>query len=95
MVIDVVAVGQEPLETVTVYVVVTVGVATGLWQLVQLREGSEAHIYVPPPLAVRVVDEPTHTVSGEAVAPAMVELVTVTATVAVSAHVPPPTPITV
>src|ERR1051326_6986495 len=46
---------QPPLETVSVYVVVAVGVATGFWHVEQLRLADGAQEYVLPPLPFRVV----------------------------------------
>src|SRR6185312_13986236 len=52
---------QAPVSTiVTVYVVVTVGLATGLEMLVALKPVEGLQLYDIPPLADRVVELPLH-----------------------------------
>ena len=53
------------LVPVIVYVVVVVGLATGLTQAVQLNAVLGDQVYVFAPLAVNVVLEPTHIVGDE------------------------------
>ena len=60
---------QFAVGTVTEYVVVVNGVATGLEQLEQLNVPEGLHTYVPPPpFTVNVVELPTHTTGFAAVA---------------------------
>jgi hypothetical protein len=54
---------QFKLVTVTVYVVVTVGVATGLEMFGLLNPADGDQLYADPPLAVRVVEPPIHRVA--------------------------------
>ena len=81
-----VAVQPGPLVTVTVYEVVMVGDAIGLAHVVQLRPVAGAQLYVPPPVAVRVVFEP---VQMETSAPALATGVGFTVTVTVVVLVQP------
>ena len=64
------AVPVHPIESipVTVYVVVTVGVAVGLAQLLQLRLPEGNHEYVLPPEALSFILEPSQTLSLAGVA---------------------------
>jgi hypothetical protein len=71
--------------TVTEYVVVAVGLATGFWQVVQLRPVAGDHAYTDPAVQVRLMLLPEQIVSlGVAVTKKL--LATVTVTVAVLEH---------
>lgn len=84
---------QVPFDTVTVYVVVEVGVATGFAIAALLRLAAGLQLYVVPPLAFSVVLLPEQIVTGD---PALATGpgVTVTVTVAVAVQ-PDDVPVTV
>lgn len=60
-----VAVQPLPFVTVTVYVVVAAGVATGLEIIELLKEPDGDQEYVPPPLATNVVEEPLQILAAD------------------------------
>lgn len=84
MVMTAVEVGHVPLTVLKVYVVVTVGEATGLAQFVQLNPVAGPHEYVPPPVPVRFVEVPEQITVPVEVTLAGTEVVTVTVTTAVA-----------
>jgi hypothetical protein len=49
--------------TVTIYIVVVVGFATGFAMIVELNPDEGLHAYVPPPLAFKFVELPAQRVS--------------------------------
>lgn len=81
---------QSPV-TATVYVVVPVGTATGLWQFVQLNPVAGLQAYVLELLTFNVVVSPRQSVEKVAVTVGVVTLIcsTVTVTSAVPAAHPP------
>lgn len=88
--ISTVAVFEQLLAStpVTVYVVVTVGLATTLLPVVALKPLGGAHEYVEPPLALTPVEPPMHIVSCTALALMFGRLLTVTLLVAVPVQAP-------
>src|ERR1051326_7243937 len=79
----------QPLASVmfTVYVVFTLGVATGFEIFGLLREEDGDHVYVMPLLALSVVENPGHTHPGCGPAFASGRGFTVTCTTSVFVHV--------
>ena len=79
---------MQPLKsvTITVYVVLAVGVAVTVEPVVALNPVEGLQAYVVPPAAVSVELPPRQTDAGEAVAVAMGLELTVTVTVAVFVH---------
>jgi allophanate hydrolase subunit 1 len=74
---------QPPVVTVTVYVVVVVGFAIGLAIVVELNPNAGLQLYVPPPVAAKVVDNPLQMVTSlPALAIGVGFTVTITASVA-------------
>jgi hypothetical protein len=92
-----VAVLVQPFNAVpvTVYVVVAVGEATGLAQVVQLSPVEGAQLYVFAPLAVSVTLLPAHIVAGLGLMVIVGLGRTVTVTVVDAVHPAPLVPITV
>jgi len=88
------SVAEHPLlVTVTVYVVVTAGLATGFAIVVELNPAAGVQLYDVPPLAFNVADDPVQMLTSLP-ASAAGSGITVTVTTSVAEH-PPPVTLTV